>query len=66
VKEGLVIYKELFSCRIFLEFQSYSSNRNHFDIDSKYTHSEEIQVIPMERFSEVMKTFCFDFGENVK
>jgi hypothetical protein len=50
----------------FLEFQSYSSNRNHFDIDSKYTHSEEIQVIPMERFSEVMKTFCFDFGENVK
>ena len=50
----------------FLEFQSYSSNRNHFDIDSKQTHSEEIQVIPMERFSEVMKTFCFDFGENVK
>ena len=27
------------------------------------THSEEIQVIPMERFSEVMKTFGFDFGE---
>jgi len=45
----------------FSEFQSYSSNRNHFDIDSKQTHSEEIQVIPMKRFSEVMKTFCFDF-----
>lgn len=67
MKEGLVIYKELFSCRIFfLEFQSYSTNRNHFDIDSKQTHSEEIQMIPMERFSDVMKTFCFDFGENVK
>jgi len=25
------------------------------------THSDKIQVIPMERFSEVMKTFCFDF-----
>jgi hypothetical protein len=45
----------------FLEFQSYSRYRNHFDIDSKQTHSAEIQVIPMERFSEVMKTFCFDF-----
>jgi hypothetical protein len=47
----------------FLEFQSYSKHRNHFDIDSKQTHSEEIQVIPVERFLEVMKTFCFDFGE---
>jgi hypothetical protein len=45
----------------FLEFQSYSRHRNHFDIDSKQTHSEEIQMIPMERFSDVMKTFCFDF-----
>jgi len=25
-------------------------DRNHFDIDSKHTHSEEIQVIPIERF----------------
>ena len=47
----------------FLEFQSYSRHKNHFDIDSKQTYSEEIQVIPMERFSEVMKNFCFDFGE---
>ena len=49
----------------FLEFQSYSKHGNHFDIDSKRTHSEEIQVIPMERFSEVMKTFFFVliFGE---
>jgi hypothetical protein len=46
-----------------LEFQSYSRHKNHFDIDSKQTYSEEIQVIPMERFSEVMKTFCFDFGK---
>jgi len=46
-----------------LEFQSYSRHKNHFDIDSKQTYSEEIQVIPMDRFSEVMKTFCFDFGE---
>jgi hypothetical protein len=60
VNEGLTM-----SCfhAEFLEFQSYSRHRNHFDIDSKQTHSEEIQVIPMERFLEVMKTFCFDFGE---
>ena len=59
--------KELFSCRIFLEFQSYSRHRNHFDIDSKWTHSEEIQVIPMERFSEVMKTFfVWFFVKNIK
>ena len=44
-----------------LEFQSYSRHRNYFDIDSKQTHSEEIQVFPMERLSEVMKTFFF-FG----
>jgi hypothetical protein len=51
VKEGLAM-----SCfhAEFVEFQSYSRHRNHFDIDSKQTHSEEIQVIPMERFSEVM------------
>jgi hypothetical protein len=47
----------------FLEFQSYSRHRNHFDIDSKQTHYEEIQVIPMDRLSEVMKTFCFAFGK---
>ena len=41
----------------FLEFQSYSGHRNHFDISLKQTHSEEIQMIPMDRFSEVMKTF---------
>jgi len=50
----------------FLEFQNYSKHRNHFDIDLKPTHSEEIQVIPMERFSEVMKTLCFAFVENMK
>jgi len=50
----------------FLEFQSYSRHRNHFDIDSKQTHSEEIQVILMERFSKVMKTLCFAFSENAK
>jgi len=55
VKEGLTnscFYAEI------LEFQSYSRHRNHFDIDSKQTHSEEIQVISM-----VMKTFCFAYGE---
>jgi hypothetical protein len=60
VKEGST--RSCFHAEI-LEFQSYSRHKNHFDIDSKQTHSEEIQVIPMERFSEVMKTFCFDFGE---
>jgi hypothetical protein len=50
----------------FLEFQSYSRHRNHFDIDLKQTHSEEIQVIPMKMFLKVMKTLCFTFGENVK
>ena len=60
MKEGLV--RSCFHAEI-LEFQNYSRHRNHFDIDSKQTHSEEIQVIPMERFPEVMKTFCFAFGE---
>jgi hypothetical protein len=60
VKECLT--KSCFHAEI-LEFQSYSRHRNHFDIDSKQTHSEKIQVIPTERFPEVMKTFCFAFGE---
>jgi len=47
----------------FLEFQSYSRYRNYFDIDSRQTRSEETQVIPIERFSEVMKTFCFAFSK---
>jgi len=60
VIEGLVIYKELFSCRNF-GIQNYSKHRNHFDIGLKQTRSEEIQVIPIDRFSEVMKEslFCF-------
>jgi hypothetical protein len=49
-----------------LKFQSYSKHRNHFDIGLKQTRYEEIQVIPIDRFSEVMKTFCFVFGENMK
>jgi hypothetical protein len=63
VKEGLT--RSCFHAE-FLKFQSYSRHRNHFDIDSKQTHSEKIQVIPMERFSEVMKTLCFAFGEKCK
>jgi hypothetical protein len=63
MKKGLT--KSCFHAE-FLEFQSYSIHRNHFDLDSKKTRSEENQVIPMERFSEVMKTFCFDFGEKYK
>ena len=60
MKEGLA--RSCFHAEI-LEFQSYSRHRNHFDIDSKQTLSEEIQVIHMERFSDVMKTFYFAFGE---
>jgi len=60
VKKGLT--RSCFHAK-FLEFQSYSRHRNHFDIDSKQTNSEEIQVILIERFSEVIKNFCFDFGE---
>jgi hypothetical protein len=60
VKEGLT--RSCFHAKI-LEFQNYSRHRNHFDIDSKQTHSEEIQVIPMERLSKMMKNFCFAFGE---
>ena len=41
--------------------QKFWNFKNHFDIDSKQTHSEEIQVISMERFSEVMKFFLFCF-----
>ena len=65
MKEGLT--KSCFHAE-FLEFQNYSRHRNHFDIDSKQTHSEEIQVIPMEGFSDVMKTFFFFFAfdENMK
>jgi len=60
VKEGLT-----WSCfhAEILEFQSYSRHINYFDSNSNQTHSEEIQVIHMERFSEVMKNFYFDFGE---
>jgi len=50
----------------FLEFQSYSTNRNYFDIDSKQTHSEEIQMIPMERFSEVMALLVLILVKNMK
>jgi hypothetical protein len=60
VKEGLI--RSCFHAEI-LEFQSYSRHRNHFYIDSKQTRSEKIQMIPMKRFSKVMKTFCFAFGE---
>ena len=61
MKEGLT--RSCFHAE-FLEFQSYSKHINHFDIDSKQIHSKEIQVIPMGRFSEVMKTFFFlIFGE---
>jgi len=49
----------------FLEFQSYSKHKNNFDIGLKQTCSEEIQVISMDKFSEVMKTFLFCFGENM-
>jgi len=62
MKEDLIFERSCFHIEI-LEFQSYSRHKKHFDIDSKQTHSEKIQVIPMERFSEVMKNFCFDFGE---
>jgi hypothetical protein len=44
-----------------LEFQNYSKRRNHFDIGLKQTRYEEIQVIPIDRFSEVMKEFLFCF-----
>jgi len=63
MKEGLT--RSCFHAKN-LEFQSYSRHRNHFNIDSKQTHSEKIQMIPMKRFSEVMKTFCFAFDENMK
>jgi hypothetical protein len=50
----------------FLAFQSYSKRKNHFDIGLKQTYSKEIEVIHMDRFLKVMKTFCFAFGENMK
>ena len=63
MKEGLT--RSCFHASI-LEFQSYSRHINHFDIDSKQICYEESQVIPIERFSKVTKTFCFAFGENMK
>ena len=58
--------KEFVFMHKFLEFQSYSRHKNHFDIDSKQTHSEKIQVIPMERLLEGMKTFCFAFWWKIR
>ena len=49
MKEDLVFY-ELFSCRVFF-FGISKLHKNNFDIGLKQTHSEEIQVIPMDRFS---------------
>jgi len=63
VKEGLT--RSCFHAEI-LEFQSYSRHRNHFGLDSKQTRSEEIQVIPIERFSEMMKTFYLLLVKNMK
>jgi hypothetical protein len=55
VKEGLT--RSCFHVEI-LKFQSYSRYRNHFDIDSKQTRSEKIQVIVMERLSDENFLFC--------
>jgi hypothetical protein len=63
VKEGLT--RSCFHAEI-LEFQSYSRHRNHFGLDSKQTRSEEIQVIPIKRFSEMMKTFYLLLVKNMK
>jgi len=60
MKDGLA--RGCFHAKI-LEFQSYSRHRYYFDINSKQTPSEKIQVIPIKRFSEVIKTFCFAFGK---
>jgi len=51
MKEDLVFTRSCFHAGFFFEFQSYSRHRNHFDISLKQTHSEEIQVIPMYKFS---------------
>jgi hypothetical protein len=57
VKEDLVIYKELFYGE-FLELQSYSKHRNHFDVNFKQTCSgKKNQVIPIGMF----ESFCFVF-----
>ena len=56
MKKGLT--RSCFHTEI-LEFQSYSRHKNHFDIGLKQTRSEKIQVIPIDRFSKVMKTFFF-------
>jgi len=50
VKKDLVIYKDVFM-ENFLEFQSYSKHKNHFDIGLKKTHFEEIQVILVDKSS---------------
>ena len=50
----------------FWNFKSYSRHRNHFDVCSKQTHSEGIQVIPMERFSEVMALLVLILVKNMK
>jgi len=49
VTKDLDFYKELFSCKFF--FGISKLHRNNFDIGLMQTHSEEIQVIPMDGFS---------------
>jgi hypothetical protein len=65
VKEDLVIYKELFSCRISGISKLFQTEIILTSIQSR-THSDKIQVIPMERFLEMMENFCFYFDEKVK
>ena len=54
-------HKEFFFFAGFLEFQSYSRHRNHFDIGSKQTHSEKNSS---DSYGEVIRSdenflFCF-------
>jgi hypothetical protein len=63
------MWRKVWQGVVFVQnFWNFKANRhkNHFDIDSKQTRYEEIQVIHMERISEVMKNFCFVFGEKHK
>jgi hypothetical protein len=50
MKEDLVFYKEFIFMQVFF-FRISKLHINKFDIGLKQTHSEEIQVIHMDRFS---------------
>ena len=64
MKEDLIIYKELFYGE-YLELQSYSKHRNHFDVNFKQTCSEK-NSSDFHRYVFIrVETFFMEMGSGV-